>query len=93
MYEKYFTQDELARLPMYHDEAIKAQFKGMVEEAQALMHKQTPPDAQAAQDLGQRWLDTFGRGTNGDAELAARVNLMMTREKGRPRYRKTSCST
>jgi len=82
MYEKYFTQDELARLPMYHDEAIKAQFKGMVEEAQALMHKQTPPDAQAAQDLGQRWLDTFGRGTNGDAELAARVNLMMTREKG-----------
>jgi DNA-binding transcriptional MerR regulator len=82
MYEKYFTQDELARLPMYHDESIKAQFKSMVEEAQALMRAQVPPDAQAARDLGQRWLETFGRGTGGDAELAARVNLMMTREKG-----------
>jgi len=82
MYEKYFTQDELARLPLYHDDAIKAQFKSLTEEAQALMRAQVAPDAPAAQDLGRRWLDTFGRGTNGDAELAARINLMMTREKG-----------
>jgi DNA-binding transcriptional MerR regulator len=82
MYEKYFTQDELARLPLYHDEAIKAQFRRLTEEAQALMRTGTAPDAQAARDLGQRWLEAFGRGTNGDAGLAARVNLMMTREKG-----------
>ena len=82
MYEKYFTQDELARLPMYHDEAIKVQFKRLTEEAQALMRTQVAPDAEAAQDLGRRWLDTFGRGTGGDAELAARINLMAQREKG-----------
>jgi DNA-binding transcriptional MerR regulator len=82
MYEKYFTQDELARLPMYHDEAVKAQFKRLTEEAQALMRTGVAPEAEAARDLGQRWLETFGRGTNGDAELAARVNLMATREKG-----------
>jgi DNA-binding transcriptional MerR regulator len=82
MYEKYFTQDELARLPMYHDDAVKAQFKGLTEEAQALMRTGVAPDAAAARDLGQRWLETFGRGTGGDAELAARVNLMATREKG-----------
>jgi hypothetical protein len=82
MYEKYFTQDELARLPMYHDEAIRTQFKCLTEEAQTLMRTGVAPDAQAARDLGQRWLETFGRGTGGDAELAARVNLMATREKG-----------
>jgi DNA-binding transcriptional MerR regulator len=84
MYEKYFTQDELARLPMYHDEAIKAQFKDLVDEAQALMRTQVAPDSEAARAFGQRWLETFGRGTGGDAELAARVNLMVTREKGSP---------
>jgi DNA-binding transcriptional MerR regulator len=84
MYEKYFTQDELARLPMYHDEAVKAQFKGLVEEAAELVRTQVAPDSDTARDFGRRWLDTFGRGTGGDAELAARVNLMVTREKGSP---------
>ncbi len=82
MYEKYFTQDELARLPMYHDEAIKAQFKRLTEEAEELIRTQVAPDSDAARDFGRRWLDAFGRGTGGDAELAARVNLMAEREKG-----------
>lgn len=82
MYEKYFTQDELARLPMYHDEAIKAQFKGLVEEARELIRTQVAPDADAARAFGRRWLEAFGRGTGGDAELAARINLMAEREKG-----------
>jgi DNA-binding transcriptional MerR regulator len=82
MYEKYFTQDELARLPMYHDEAIKAQFKALVEEAQQLMRTQVAPDADTAKSFARRWLEAFGRGTGGDAELAARINLMAEREKG-----------
>jgi DNA-binding transcriptional MerR regulator len=84
MYEKYFTQDELARLPMYHDEAIKAQFKELVDEAQVLMRTQAAPGSDTANAFGLRWLDTFGRGTGGDADFAARVNLMVTREKGSP---------
>jgi DNA-binding transcriptional MerR regulator len=82
MYEKYFTQDELARLPLYHDEAIKAQFKGLVDEALDMIRTQVAPDSDAAKAFGRRWLDAFGRGTGGDAELAARVNLMAEREKG-----------
>jgi DNA-binding transcriptional MerR regulator len=82
MYEKYFTQDELARLPMYHDEAVKAQFKRLTEEAEELIRRQVAPDSDTARDFGRRWLDAFGRGTGGDAELAARVNLMAEREKG-----------
>ena len=81
MYEKYFTQDELARLPMYHDEALKAQWKGLVDEAQALIRAQVAPDSETALAFGRRWLDAFGRGTGGDADLAARMNLMAEREK------------
>ena len=81
MYERYFTQDELARLPLYHDEAVKAQFKELVDEARELIRTQVAPESDAAKAFGRRWLDTFGRGTNGDADLAARVNLMAAREK------------
>lgn len=81
MYEKYFTQDELARLPMYHDESVKAQWKALVEEAQTLIRNQVAPDAEAAAAFGRRWLEAFGRGTGGDADLAARINLMAQREK------------
>jgi len=81
MYERYFTQDELARLPLYHDEAVRAQFKGLVDEARELIRTQVAPESDAAAAFGRRWLDTFGRGTGGDADLAARVNLMAAREK------------
>jgi DNA-binding transcriptional MerR regulator len=84
MYEKYFTQDELARLPMYHDVAVKAQFKGLVDEAQELIRTRVAPDSEAARAFGRRWLDAFGRGTGGDADLAARINLMAEREQGSP---------
>jgi DNA-binding transcriptional MerR regulator len=81
MYEKYFTQDELARLPMYHDEAIKGQFKALVDEAADMMRTRVAPDSDTAKAFARRWLDTFGRGTGGDAEFAARINLMVQREK------------
>jgi len=84
MYEKYFTQDELARLPMYHDEAVKAQWKGLVEEAQTMIRTQVAPDSEAAKAFGRRWLEAFGQGTGGDADLAARINLMAQRENGAP---------
>jgi DNA-binding transcriptional MerR regulator len=84
MYEKYFTQDELARLPLYHDETIKAQFKGLVEEAQELIRTQVGPGSDTAKAFGRRWLEAFGAGTGGDADLAARINLMAQRENGGP---------
>jgi DNA-binding transcriptional MerR regulator len=82
MYEKYFTQDELARLPMYHDEAVKARFKELVEEAEGLIRTQVAPDSDTAKAFARRWLEAFGQGTGGDPELAARINLMAQREKG-----------
>jgi DNA-binding transcriptional MerR regulator len=84
MYEKYFTQDELARLPMYHDEEVKAQWKGLVEEALRMIHTQVAPGSEAAKAFGRRWLEAFGHGTGNDPDLAARINLMAQRENGAP---------
>jgi len=81
MYERYFTQDELARLPLYHDDAVKDEWKGLVEAAQDLIRSGAAPASSAAKAFAQRWLDAFGRGTGGDAALAARINLMAQREK------------
>jgi MerR family transcriptional regulator, thiopeptide resistance regulator len=75
-YEKYFTPDELERLPMYHDDAVRAQWQALVEQAEGLMRSQVAPDSDAAKAFALRWLQQFERDTGGNAELAARLNVM-----------------
>jgi DNA-binding transcriptional MerR regulator len=36
-YEKYFTPEELERLPMYRDDAVRSQWRALVEQAQGLV--------------------------------------------------------
>ena len=88
VYERYFTKEELDRLPMVRNDAAKAQWQGMVEQARGLIDSQVPPDADAAKAFATRWLQTFDRDTGGDAALAAKLNVMADREKdavGMPR--------
>jgi len=80
VYERYFTKEELQRLPIVHDGAAQAQWQGMVEQVRGLIDSQVPPDADAAKALAQRWLDTFERHTGGDPALAAKMNVMAERE-------------
>jgi DNA-binding transcriptional MerR regulator len=79
-YEKYFTKDELQRLPMYSDDASQAHWGSLVEQAYGLMRSQVPPDADAAKAFALRWLEAFERDTGGDGEIAARINAMTVRE-------------
>jgi hypothetical protein len=79
-YEKYFTHDELERLPMYHDKAAKAQWQALVEQAEGLMRSQVPPASDAAKAFALRWLQTFERDTGGDARLMAKLNAMTVQE-------------
>jgi hypothetical protein len=80
VYEQYFTPDELARLPFYNDEAVRAQWQTLVEQASGLMQSGVAPDAPAARAFALRWLDAFEHNTNGDAGLQARLNTMAARE-------------
>ncbi|WP_075794751.1 MerR family transcriptional regulator [Massilia putida] len=81
VYERYFTKEELDRLPMVRNDAAKAQWQGMVEQARGLIESQVPPHADAAKAFATRWLQTFDRDTGGDAALAAKLNVMADREK------------
>jgi DNA-binding transcriptional MerR regulator len=80
VYEKYFTPEELERLPMVRDDAMQAQWKGLVEQAQGLIDSRVAPDAVAARAFALRWLDAFARGTAGAPDLVARLNLMAAQE-------------
>lgn len=79
VYQQYFTQDELARLPMALESA-QADWQALVEQASGLMQSNVPPESEAAKAFALRWLQTFERDTGGDAALAAKLNVMAQRE-------------
>ena len=80
MYEKYFTQDELANLALYHNDAVKAEWRAMVDEGATLMKSGTPPDHPSAQGLGLRWMEMLERDTAGDPSVQARLTIMLDNE-------------
>ncbi|WP_116138368.1 MerR family transcriptional regulator [Trinickia diaoshuihuensis] len=77
MYDKYFSKDELARLPMYYDsQAMQAQWSELIDEVRALMEAGTPPEAEKPRELAVRWMTMLVRDTNGDPRLFAKLNRM-----------------
>jgi DNA-binding transcriptional MerR regulator len=80
VYEKYFTPEELEKLSMVRDDAVKAQWRALVEQAGGLMASQVPPAAEAAKVFALRWLQTFERDTGGDPALASKLNVMAQQE-------------
>jgi DNA-binding transcriptional MerR regulator len=81
VYERYFTKEELQRMPLLRSDAAQAEWQGMVEQARGLIESQVPPNADAAKAFALRWLQTFERDTGGDAAVQAKMNMMAEREK------------
>jgi len=81
VYERYFTKEELQRMPLLRNDAAQAEWQGMVEQARGLIESQVPPNADAAKAFALRWLQTFERDTGGDAAAQAKMNMMAEREK------------
>lgn len=80
MYEKYFTQDELAKLALYHDDTVKAEWRQLVDNVAALMQTGAGPDNPAAKALALQWMTMLDRDTAGDASILARLNIMHAQE-------------
>ncbi|KQY18846.1 hypothetical protein ASD28_01470 [Massilia sp. Root133] len=80
VYERYFTKEELERLPMVRSDAAQAQWQAMVEQVRGLIESQVPPNSDAAKAFALRWLQTFDRDTGGDSALQAKLNAMVERE-------------
>jgi MerR family transcriptional regulator, thiopeptide resistance regulator len=81
MYDKYFSADELARMPMYRNsQTPDPEWTELIGEVRALMERGVPPESEAARALSTRWMTLLVRDTNGDPRLLAKLNLMHDNE-------------
>ncbi|SMC24337.1 DNA-binding transcriptional regulator, MerR family [Andreprevotia lacus DSM 23236] len=81
MYDNYFSQDELARLPMLgNGEAAEAQWRALVGQVRGLMESGVAPEHEAPRQLAVQWMSMLVRDTGGDPRLVAKLNLMHEQE-------------
>ncbi|WP_321822326.1 MULTISPECIES: MerR family transcriptional regulator [unclassified Burkholderia] len=81
VYDKYFSEEELARLPMYRkSQAGDAEWTALVADVRALHDAGVPPEDARARALAGRWMALLVRDTNNDPRLLAKLNLMHERE-------------
>lgn len=77
MYDKYFSQDELNRLPLYSNGNLRtSQWQALVREVGTLMASGASPRGDEAQQLARRWMMMLGRDTCQDPNLLAKLNEM-----------------
>ncbi|MBF3710966.1 MerR family transcriptional regulator [Burkholderia pseudomallei] len=81
MYDKYFSDEELARLPMYRNrQAPDPEWTALVDAVRALMDTGVAPEDERVRALSVRWMTMLVRDTNGDPRILAKLNLMHDRE-------------
>ncbi|WP_433695409.1 MerR family transcriptional regulator [Paraburkholderia phenoliruptrix] len=81
MYDKYFTEDELARMPMYRKtQAPDPEWADLVAEVRAQMDAGVPPESETPRALSVRWMTLLVRDTSGDPRLLAKLNVMHDNE-------------
>lgn len=83
MYDRYFTQDELAELPFYQaGSEQQTEWAALAREANALFAAAEPAGSEAAQSLASRWMATLERDTNANPAWLARLDAMHANEPG-----------
>lgn len=76
MYEKYFSQEELARLPLYQNRASQAEWRELVAHARSLVDRGVAPDSREARAFAERWLGCVERDSGGDPAFILRLTAM-----------------
>ncbi|PRF80449.1 MerR family transcriptional regulator [Burkholderia multivorans] len=81
VYDKYFSDEELARMPMYRkSQTGDAEWIALVADARALHDAGVPPEDDRVRALADRWMTQLVRDTAGDPRLLAKLNVMHERE-------------
>ncbi|RQR39718.1 MerR family transcriptional regulator [Burkholderia sp. Bp9142] len=81
VYDKYFSEEELARMPMYRkSQTGDAEWIALVGEVRALRDAGVPAEDERARMLAARWMALLVRDTNNDPRLLAKLNLMHEHE-------------
>ncbi|WP_175689746.1 MerR family transcriptional regulator [Burkholderia anthina] len=81
VYDHYFSEEELARLPMYRkSQTGDAEWIALVADVRALHDAGVPPEDARVRAFADRWMTLLVRDTNNDPRLLAKLNLMHERE-------------
>ncbi|KVP32165.1 MerR family transcriptional regulator [Burkholderia ubonensis] len=81
VYDKYFSEEELARMPMYlKSQTGDAEWIALIADVRALYDAGVPPEDERVRALADRWMTLLVRDTNNDPRLLAKLNLMHERE-------------
>ncbi|HEY9269540.1 MerR family transcriptional regulator [Achromobacter sp.] len=81
MYDKYFSPDELARLPMYRsNQDADPGWLALIKEVRAQMDGGVPPEEAQPRTLALRWMTQLLRDTNRDPRLLVKLNRMHEQE-------------
>ncbi|KVD78580.1 MerR family transcriptional regulator [Burkholderia ubonensis] len=81
VYDKYFSEEELARMPMYRkSQTGDAEWIALVADVRTLYDAGVPPEDERVRALADRWMTLLVRDTNNDPRLLAKLNLMHERE-------------
>ena len=81
LYDKYFTREELKRLPFWQQDARhNAAWVALVAEVEALMAQAVPPDDARVGELSERWMRMLQHDTAANPEMARRLTMMLDRE-------------
>ena len=87
VYDKYFTKEELAQLPIYNDPAAPEEWSELIEAVGQKMAAGIPPSDPAVQALAEKWMATFSRQAGHSVDIMHRLDNMWSREE---EYRKQS---
>lgn len=81
MFDRYFSQEELDRLPMYRNtQTPSVEWTELVGEVRALMDASVPPADERPRALADRWMTLLARDTNDDPRMLAKLNRMHDNE-------------
>lgn len=80
MYDKYFSKEELQRLPLYRNSAAEAEWKQLVAQVGELMASGAPSRGDAGKELGRRWQALLERDTGGDQAFVTQLDAMHENE-------------
>ncbi|PCE23260.1 MerR family transcriptional regulator [Paraburkholderia acidicola] len=81
MFDRYFSQEELDRLPMYRKTQTQSpEWTELVGQVRALMDAGVPPADERPRALADRWMTLLAHDTNNDPRMLAKLNYMHDNE-------------
>lgn len=81
MYDKYFSKEELTRLPFAaNDPRVEQEWQDMVARARRMIDEGRAASSLQAQELGRQWMVALERDTGGNPEFAMRMTAMTEQE-------------